>query len=405
MSEDIAWLKKTVTELQDAFAGGAGGADAVDMATLMGELEYLRAEVKRLSSATDQHAGKLASLEDVGYAPQSEDDRITALTEKLTAINTALEGYLAASAGSKINSPEVKRGKIRLGGYVHQHFSRQGGDNNSSTFRNRRSRVLLLGPINEYARILIQADFAGSPTLLDAHFTLTPARGLSFTVGQLIAPFSTDYMTSPAALPFVNNAMTAGFAPGRDLGAMASYGFQVDPKTSLKFSLGVFNGTGINRTDANSDKNVIGRIEFGFLGMFTLAPNFNVGYDNGVDSLKQEINSYGASLVWQWKNEVFAAEYLYNELGGTGRSAWYAWGGHSFATGWKLLPVIQPAVRYEQVDPQTGLGDNSYNRLTIGTNFYIDKNFTKIQLNYLINGEEGASVDNNEILMNFQVAF
>ena len=406
MQKDIAWLKETMAQLMQKQAEQPGadlGVQGVDMVTLMAELDYLRAEVQRLAGLTSQHTGQLASLEDIGYPQQGGNpDQVQQLTDRLTAINTALEGFLAQP---RENAPEVKRGKIRLGGYVHQYFSRQEGSDATSTFSNKRSRVLLLGPINEYAQILIQTDFAGSPKLLDAHFTLTPVKGLSFTVGQMIAPFSTDYMTSPAALPLVSNAMTVGLAPGRDLGAMLSYQFGMGGSTNMKLSAGVFNGAGINTTDANKDKNVIARAELSFMNMFTLAPNLNIGHDNGVDSVKQEINSYGGSLMWQWGNEVVGAEYLYKELGDVARSAWYIWGGHSFATGWNLFPVIQPVMRYEQYDPQTGIAENRTDRITLGTNFYVDKNYTKVQINYLINTEEGESVDNNEFLMNFQVAF
>ena len=34
-----------------------------------------------------------------------------------------------------------------------------------------------------------------------------------------------------------------------------------------------------------------------------------------------------------------------------------------------------------------------------------DKKYTKLQINYQINGEETASIDDNEFLVNFQVAF
>ena len=407
MQKDIAELRAELSRIE-AGKTSAQAASEVDMATIMGELEYLRGEVKRLAGLSDQHSGQLATLEEVGYMPGGSDDseKIQQLTEKLTSINTALEGWLAKSdAGSSINSPEVKHGKIRIGGYLHQQYYQREGTESGSSFSSKRARLLLLGPLNEYAQILIQTDFATSPKLLDAHFTLTPVKGLSFTVGQLIVPFSTDYMTSPSALPLVQNAMTLGLAPGRDIGAMASYKFGIAPKANLKLSAGVFNGAGINTSDANEDKNFIARAELDFLGMFTFAPNMDVGYDNGVDSVKQELHAYGGSLLWQWKNESAAVEVINSKLGDIERRAWYIWGGHSFATHSKLLPVIQPVMRYEQYDPNSGIDTDRIDRLSIGTNFYIDQNYTKIQINYLINGEQGEEIKNNELMMNFQVAF
>jgi len=61
--------------------------------------------------------------------------------------------------------------------------------------------------------------------------------------------------------------------------------------------------------------------------------------------------------------------------------------------------------RYEQHDPNVSLDDDRTNRVTLGTNIFIDKQYTKIQLNYQINAEQGEAVSNNEFLMNFQLAF
>ncbi len=51
------------------------------------------------------------------------------------------------------------------------------------------------------------------------------------------------------------------------------------------------------------------------------------------------------------------------------------------------------------------LSGNQKDRITIGSNLYVDKKYTKIQFNYQINNEEVNSVDNNEFLINLQVAF
>jgi hypothetical protein len=51
------------------------------------------------------------------------------------------------------------------------------------------------------------------------------------------------------------------------------------------------------------------------------------------------------------------------------------------------------------------MSDNKVTRISLGTNLFVDKKYTKLQFNYQINGEEGLSVDNNEFLVNFQVAF
>jgi hypothetical protein len=78
---------------------------------------------------------------------------------------------------------------------------------------------------------------------------------------------------------------------------------------------------------------------------------------------------------------------------------------HSFVTKSKFLPQIQPAIRYDVTDPNVYVGGNKATVMTVGANFYFDSKYTRVQMNYLINGEEGTEVDNNEFLMNFQFAF
>ncbi len=126
---------------------------------------------------------------------------------------------------------------------------------------------------------------------------------------------------------------------------------------------------------------------------------------NDTASAKQDLNTHGGSVTWNWKNEIVEGEYIYSEVGNTKRAGWHIWAGHSFVTNARFLPEVQLVARYEQLDTDLDVGNNKVDRITIGTNLYIDKKYTKIQFNYQINGEEDTSIDNNEFWANFQVAF
>jgi len=61
--------------------------------------------------------------------------------------------------------------------------------------------------------------------------------------------------------------------------------------------------------------------------------------------------------------------------------------------------------RFEQYDPQLGKAQNRQDRLTIGTNLFVDKKYTKLQFDYQINMRETGKANKNEFLANLQVTF
>lgn len=303
------------------------------------------------------------------------------------------------------NPASIKHGKIGISGFVHQRYYNLSGDNEQSVFESKRARLGAQGKINEFASIKIVGEFAGSPKLLDGMLTLAPNKNWLVTIGQFKPAFGTDFLKSATALPFVNTSKAKSLGTDRDIGASVSYKNKMNPDVGLKISAGVFNGSGINTTDANTDKNFIGRAEIEFARMLTVAPNFIIGKTNETGAAKEDINTYGGSAAWRWKDEIAEVEYIHSKVGDIRKAGWYIWAGHSFLTNSNFLPEVQVVARYEEYDTNLDVGGNKVNRITVGTNLFIDKKYTLIQLNYQINGEETASINNNEFLVNFQVAF
>ncbi|MBW1803162.1 MAG: hypothetical protein JRJ85_20810, partial [Deltaproteobacteria bacterium] len=269
----------------------------------------------------------------------------------------------------------------------------------------KRARLSVKGEINDYAQIKIQGEFAKTPKLLDGQVTISPHQQWSLSIGQYKPPFGTDFLISANATPFVNRSMASGLGTNRDVGATVSFRQQFNSDYSMKLTAGVFNGSGINTSDVNNSKNFVARADIALAGMFKLAPNIYFGKTNEVDALKEKLVDVGSSLTWKWRQEIVEVEYIHSRHGDIKRGSWYIWGGHMFSIGTPFLPQIQLLARYEQHDPDVNIDNNRTDRITLGTNLLIDKKYTKIQLNYQINDEQGASVDNNEFLMNFQVAF
>jgi hypothetical protein len=329
-------------------------------------------------------------------------DRLATL---VTELNTNLEKSKTAAAKPFPNSAEIKHGTIALSGFIHQQYYNKFGDTKQSTFNSKRARIGMLGNLNPYARIDVWGEFAGTPKLIEGYVTLVPNKYWSVRFGQFKVPFSTEVMRSGLAWPFVNAAQLYSLGPDRDLGASVTYTRKLAPQFSINVAGGVFNGAGINATDANTNKNLVVRSEMRFYDMFMFAPNAYFGKTNDTGMAIKDFTNVGASLSWTWKQEVVELEYINSEVGDIHKEGWYIWGGHTVATGAKFLPDIQFAARYDEYNPNVDAVGDKLTKVTLGTNLFIDKKYTVLQLSYQMNGEETTSVSNNEFLANFQVAF
>jgi hypothetical protein len=406
IAKESSARQEAITELRAEMEKSApGGAVSNESWTvLMNDIEFLKAEVLLLRSLTGENREQLASIDDDGfYEPPNEDPRVTELTEKLTELNASLEAIQVGQGTISKPNPSVSHGKIVLGGLVHEVYAI--GPDRTGTFTAKCAFLGVKGNLNDYAQFKILGQFAGSPKLLDGYITISPHQEWSFRLGQYKPAFGTDALTPTSAMPFVNGSLAKGHCTGRDVGLDVSYRKKFSKEYSLKLTAGVVNGSGPNASDVNNNKNFVARAEVTLGGMFTIAPNAYLGKTNEVDSLKEDMRDYGSSLTWKWRQEIVVAEYIQSKRGETKRNGWYLWGGHSFNIGSGFLKELQLLARYEQHDPDLDAADNRTDRLTLGTNLFIDKKYTKIQLNYQINGEQGTSIDNNEFLMNLQVAF
>jgi len=327
------------------------------------------------------------------------------LENVVTDLQNAMIDSKSAQANQTKNPAGIDHGKIAISGYIHQQYYNEFGENDQSTFVSKRARLGAKGGLNQYAKYKFLGEFASSPKLLDAVLTLSPNNNWSLNVGQFKPPYGAEFLTSAVYFPFVNTWKGKGLGTDRDIGASVTFKNKISPNLNVKFDIGIFNGSGINTSDVNNDKNIVGRMELRLANVITLAPNFIVGKTNDTGILKQDLSTYGGSVNWTWKNEAAQAEYSYSKVGETKKAGWYVWGAHSFVTNAKIFPVVQLLGRYEELDNDTELSGNKVDRITIGANLFIDGKYTKLQLNYQINGEESVSVDNNEFVVNFQVAF
>jgi len=371
------------------------------------DMDSTLAVIKKQLQAQGRAPKLLASAD--GDVAAGEADMFYSVVNNLEIVSQELQGVLNDAQKESAAQPKhpagMGYGTLTFTGFLHQQYQREFDDEESSTFVSKRVRLGLTGKLNSYAHMKFVGEFANSPKLMLAIIKLMPNKYWSVQFGQQKPPYGAEFLTPGPKLPFVNFHMAKGLGTSFDIGASVTYKNALSKDAKMNLTVGAFNGSGMNTSDANSEKNYIGRAVFSFANSFTVAPNFIIGKTNDVGAAIEDIHTYGGSVNWSWMNEEIQAEYHHSKVGGTEKTGWYAWAAHSIHTHARFLPVVQLLARYEQYDADVDLSGDRKDRITIGTNLFVDGKYTKLQLNYEFNGEETVSVDNDEFLVNLQVAF
>lgn len=148
-----------------------------------------------------------------------------------------------------------------------------------NTFNVRRARLDFKGNISKNLEFRVQADVAGTPKLVDGFVKIKLQKYFNIQVGQFKIPFTFENPQSPLTLEGVEYAQVISklsgysdmsgvttYSGGRDVGVMIYgnfFSFEHDGKEIpiLTYKLGVFNGNGMNKKDANTSKDIAASIE------------------------------------------------------------------------------------------------------------------------------------------------
>ena len=167
-----------------------------------------------------------------------------------------------------------------------------------NTFNVRRARLDVKGNINPYLEFRLQGDFAVSPKMVDGFVKVKLAKYFNIQAGQFKIPFTFENPQSPLTLEGIEYAQVisklsgysdvchvATYSGGRDVGLMLYgdlFNFEREGKEIpiLTYKLGVFNGNGMNKKDANLGKDIAGSIEVcpGVKGLKLAASYYNGDY-------------------------------------------------------------------------------------------------------------------------------
>ncbi|HPN38048.1 MAG TPA: porin [Melioribacteraceae bacterium] len=249
----------------------------------------------------------------------------------------------------------------------------------------------------------VKAKFA--EVLQDAMIKYSFDKNLSATFGQYKIPFSTDNLRAPLELDFINRNLTTKITPElRDVGGMFSY---VDKDAmGLELHAGLFNGSGANKLESDHTLNK----SFRFVIKPTKEISVSANYYNGkLNNAFVDIFDFGGTLnIGGFKADV---EYALRKTDTLDvKRNGFSYQGYVLYT----LPVeakyfvsIQPAVRFEYLEPNNLITDDELTKITAGFSFILNENvLNQVKLNYeftdyKLEGRKSIS----RVYLGFQAAF
>ena len=262
-------------------------------------------------------------------------------------------------------------------------------DEDKSTFDIRRARLDVKGDVGKMFDYRVQVEFASSVKLLDAQIRAKIKPYFNVQIGQFKVPFSLENPYSPTGLECIDNAMVitklVGYedisginANGRDIGVMLYGGiFQREDYNIIDYSIGVFNGSGINVRDNNKSKDIIARINVNPIKPITLSVSGYLGEAYLNDSMKHETRDRVAFGVrYDDKKWLFRSEYLYGMTSKTESMGAYAVLAYTFFK--KIQPVLRVDYFQQNID-KASTGEIDY---MAGINYWFIPQKIGLQLNF-----------------------
>lgn len=345
--------------------------------------------------------------------------------EDIRAEIAQIEKEQSAASAPPANKPApavAVKYPVKLSGYTQVRYAGSNADGFHDGFDARRVRLSLGAQVTPKLDLKTQVDFAGSrrgqtgatssalfgrPVLLDAvaGLSLNPTNRLQ--LGQFKVPFGSESLASGNNLEFINrSAVTEALAPGRDNGANGrDAGIQFGGTAragkragAVEYALGLFNGGGINTGDDNDGKDIAARVTWRpAVPGLTLAADLYNGR-KGTENAKRD--RQGVDALFQREPWFVRAEHIWANDAGVKKRGYYG------TLGYTIVPRSQVAIRYDRLDPNTAVGNDATGTLTFGfTRLLSADGLQRWQLNYERRREQGAQVQNDQYLAQFQIGF
>lgn len=286
--------------------------------------------------------------------------------------------------------------KKQLSGYTQ--FLSSSWKEGTASFLIRRSRLGLDSDILKGLRFRLLLDVGKSPALLDAIIDYDLFPNLQLRLGQFKVPFSPESLTSASSLDIINRSQTVEkLSPGRDIGSQGrDIGITLNGKSSfLEWTLGVFNGSGINRKDANSSKDLGARAVFHPHQSLAIGASFYRGNDPSPQLERERI---GLDILLLRLPFTLKSELIIGRDDETEKLGFYLQGGYFFLPG-----KLQAILKFDTYDSNMELTGDRVDIITLGLNLFFSQK-TKLQANAEIHRESPGSANFGFHVL-FQIGF
>jgi phosphate-selective porin OprO/OprP len=233
------------------------------------EADRIRAIEKQLEQQTALIKKQAEQIERLKTGTTSQDG---------AAIDQAVERYLRAKedkgdlikmsagydGGFFIEGGKDKSFRLNVNGWSINHFSAfEKNTGETSTWGPDENRLAFSGHVWRYHEFKLDMELLAAPVARYVFYNMHYWDEAQIKIGQFKQPFGFNQLRAQRHQDFAARGLIAQLAPGYDLGAMV-HGTVLDGY--VNYALGFFNGgqlatnSGRNATDANSDKDVAGRI-------------------------------------------------------------------------------------------------------------------------------------------------
>lgn len=337
--------------------------------------------------------------------------KIVLLVVVITAVCARAQAQEAAESVDAVQAEErlTKLEKIvsklpTISGFVNFRYQ-YNSTNDANSFDVRRARLDVKGDIaRDKVGYRLQVEFAGTPKILDAYVTWKICDYVGMQAGQFKTPFSLENPYSPTGLETTDNSMVisnlAGYsdvsgisANGRDLGLGFNGNFlKRDGFSIINWSVGVFNGSGINRTDNNRQKDYSGILTVKPIKHLSLAAyHYNGwGYNAANDVNFRRVRS-GTGAKYDDGRWLVRGEYIWGKTGSTNSEGAYG------VVGYHFHKTVQAVLKYDYWKRDLTDKNTRWNNYTAGVN-YTPIKYCKLQLNYSYRTSPGAE-DHHYVVM------
>ncbi len=308
-----------------------------------------------------------------------------------------------------ISAPKI--GVYYNGGYK---YSSAKDAHGGPGFTTRLIRAYVSGTLLKHFDYRIQVELQGTFHMKDVYLEYTQLRPARIKMGQFKRPFGFENPMNPWDVGLADYSQFSkkmsgssdhtapeykGSNGGRDLGLQVQGDFLPvtwggEKHDLLHYKIGIFNGQGINTTDANNNKDVIGTIQIQPVKGLQLAVFAWNGSYTSDDGLKANKTRWAAGIKWEHKGWALRSEYAHhsgqtieqlrtNYSGKSTAQAWYA------TAGAPVTPWFNIYAKWDCYTPNgqwTGRNDI----FSLSPNFRLHKDLMfNIQWNYVNNHATG----------------